>query len=103
MRNHSSFPYFLFPFLVNEPKQRMESPPDFERANALQILAFEVEPYRWLRGRLAFKRRADQCLRCLRCGCDGIQRSVGEQRSAVDVWLNSFVRTAHVGWGKREP
>ena len=81
----------------------MERPPHFERANALQILAFEVEPYRRPGGRLSFIRCAGQCLGRLRCGPDTVECSVGEQWSAVDVWLDAFVGIAHVGWGEGEP
>ncbi|KAB8267889.1 heterokaryon incompatibility protein-domain-containing protein [Aspergillus minisclerotigenes] len=44
MRNNPPPPNLLLPPLLNESQQSMKRAPGFERANALQILAFEEEP-----------------------------------------------------------
>lgn len=50
MRDNPPPPNLVYPALLNQPQQGMESPPRLKRPNALQILAFEIKAERWLRG-----------------------------------------------------
>ena len=51
--------------ILAQPRQRMEGPPDLERADALVVFAFEEEVYPRMRGSLPFKGSTDQSLWCL--------------------------------------
>lgn len=67
------------PSLFAQPRERMERPAAFERADALEVLALEEEVDFRVCGRLALEGGAEEGFRGLRSGCKG-----GEGRACED-------------------
>lgn len=65
--------------------------PRLKRANALQVLAFEVEVYLWFCGGLTFEWGPDEGLWGLRGRGDLVEGLAGEERGEVDVWFYEVV------------
>ncbi|KAB8205093.1 heterokaryon incompatibility protein-domain-containing protein [Aspergillus parasiticus] len=74
MRNNSPPPNLLLPPLLNESQQSMKGAPGLERANALQILAFEEEANGWIR-------------RCLSLALSYVW---GRSKHSQPIYLNGF-------------
>jgi hypothetical protein len=91
MCDDALLPHFINASLLDESQHGMEGAPHLERADALQILAFEKQPERWFRRFLARPLRVLQCCRRLGGGCEPAERRVRQDWRAVDVWLDELV------------
>lgn len=78
MRNNPPPPNLLLPPLLNESQQSMKRAPGLERANALQILAFEEEPDGRVRRCLPLVGRSLQRIWGLRRGGYSVEGFVGQ-------------------------
>lgn len=85
MCNYSPSLHFLQPLFLNQSRDGMEGSAYFERANALEVFALEVEVYFRLRGLLPFPLCSFQCFRGLRSVGEVDQGGVGQDGRVMDV------------------
>jgi hypothetical protein len=91
MRDYAPSPNLLHPLFLNQSLYSMKRPPHLERADALEILAFEEQSYLGLRRFLAFPLCALERFSCLWCRCKVRQRRIGLHSRQMYVWFYDFV------------
>jgi hypothetical protein len=96
MRDNASPAHLILPLLFHKSEDGVECTARLERADALQILAFEIEADgRGGRG-VALEGRSHQVLGVLRSRGDAVQCAVCQHRRAVDEVLDDGVRGSDI-------
>jgi hypothetical protein len=91
VRDDSTLAHFILAHFLHEAEDGVECAAHFERADTLEVLAFEKQPDLRLCRFLAFPLRALECFGGLRGRCECGQGRVCEDGRAMDVWFDEGV------------
>jgi hypothetical protein len=91
VRDDSTLAHFILAHFFHEAEDGVECAAHFERADALEVFAFEEQPNLRLCRVLAFPLCAIECFGGLRGRCEGGEGRVCEDGRAVDVRFDEGV------------